>query len=52
MVVSDPDILLKDQSKEPMDFILIGSDGIFDKLENEDLHKIVWEAIEDSFTTR
>jgi protein phosphatase PTC2/3 len=45
VVVCDPDInYLRNGGKE-IDFIIIGSDGIFDKLSNEFIGEIVWNVI-------
>ena len=42
VVVCDPEVrTIKNGAKE-IDFIIIGSDGIFDKLNNDDLQATVW----------
>lgn len=47
VVVSEPDITEIKNGGQDLDFIIIGSDGIFDKLENDTLGKISWKIIHD-----
>lgn len=42
-VISEPDVL--DYDVEEMDFIVLGCDGIFDKLSSEEIVATVWETI-------
>lgn len=45
VVICDPEIkVLKGEANE-LDFIVFGSDGIFDKLKTEDIIEIVWNVI-------
>ena len=43
----DPEINYLKNGANDLDFIVIGSDGIFDKLKNEDINKLVWSTIRD-----
>jgi serine/threonine protein phosphatase PrpC len=45
VVVCDPDITYVRNGGHDLDFIVIGSDGIFDKLSNQDLGEIVWSVV-------
>lgn len=45
VVVCDPEINYCKGGATEFDYIIIGSDGIFDKLRNEDLNSIVWNTI-------
>ena len=45
VVVCDPDITYVRNGGLDLDFIVIGSDGIFDKLSNHDLGEIVWNVV-------
>lgn len=47
VVVCDPEINYLKNGANDLDFIVIGSDGIFDKLKNEDINKLVWSTIRD-----
>jgi serine/threonine protein phosphatase PrpC len=38
-----PDVIVEKNGVNKYDYILIGSDGIFDKLKNENINKTVWE---------
>ena len=42
VVVADPDVTAFKIDREKHDFIVIGCDGIFDKLENRDCVHLVW----------
>lgn len=44
VVVSDPDILMFKIDRERHDFIVIGCDGVFDKMENVDVIHLGWQA--------
>ena len=44
VVVSDPDVTAFKIERDKHDFIVIGCDGIFDKLENRDCVHLVWQA--------
>ena len=48
VVVCDPDINHIPNGANEFDFIIIGSDGIFDKLNNENLNSIVWNTIKEN----
>lgn len=43
VVIATPEIKEIDLKKE-MDFVFIGSDGVFDKLSNEEIAKCVWDS--------
>ena len=43
MVTCMPDVIVEKNGVNKYDYILIGSDGIFDKLKNENINKTVWE---------
>lgn len=45
VVVCDPDITYLKNGGQETDFIVLGSDGIFDKLSNEMIGDIVWNVI-------
>ncbi|CDW85415.1 protein phosphatase 2c containing protein [Stylonychia lemnae] len=45
IVVSEPDITEIKNGGDEVDFILIGSDGVFDKLTNEEISDICWAQI-------
>ena len=47
VVVCDPEVHYLSNGANELDFVVIGSDGIFDKLKNEDINKIVWNTIKD-----
>ena len=44
VVVADPDVTAFKIDRGRHDFIVIGCDGIFDKLENRDCVHLVWQA--------
>ena len=44
VVVADPDVTAFKIDRNKHDFIVIGCDGIFDKLENRDCVHLVWQA--------
>ncbi len=44
VVIAQPDINCF-KIKDNMDFIVIGSDGIFDQMSNEDVSKCVWQTL-------
>lgn len=44
MIVADPEIKVFDIQKEH-DFIVLGCDGIFDKLNNEETSQCVWNSV-------
>ena len=45
VVVCNPDVNYLPNGANEMDFIVIGSDGIFDKLKTSDINEIVWSVI-------
>lgn len=47
VVVCDPDITYLRNGGQDVEFIVIGSDGIFDKLNNEMIGDIVWGVIKE-----
>jgi protein phosphatase 2C family protein 2/3 len=48
VVVCDPDITYIRNGGSDLDFIVIGSDGIFDKLSNSDIGDIVWNVVREN----
>ena len=46
VVISTPDIVSFRFDESKNDFIVLGSDGIFDKLENEELAKAIWSTLD------
>ena len=44
VVIADPDVTAFRIDRDNHDFIVIGCDGIFDKLENRDCAHLVWQA--------
>lgn len=52
VVVAIPEIrsfnILTPDSNTESDFIIMGSDGIFDKLSNEDVTECMWMSVRDS----
>lgn len=47
VVVCYPEINYIKNGTNEFDFIVIGSDGIFDKLSNQDVNEIVWNTIKE-----
>jgi len=47
VVVCDPDITYLKNGGQELDYIVIGSDGIFDKLNNEMIGDIVWNVVKE-----
>jgi serine/threonine protein phosphatase PrpC len=47
VVVCDPDVTYLRNGGSDTDFIVLGSDGIFDKLSNEMIGEIVWGVIKE-----
>jgi protein phosphatase 2C family protein 2/3 len=43
VVTCEPDIVYEKNGVNKYDWIMIGSDGIFDKLRNEKINKIIWD---------
>ena len=46
VIISTPEIRKFTLNENVNDFILMGSDGIFDKLDNEDLCKSIWSTLD------
>lgn len=44
IVVADPEITVFEYS-EDLDYVLLGCDGIFDTLTNEEVNKVIWETV-------
>merc|ERR1711957_371507 len=42
-VTCNPDVHVEKNGVNTLDWILIGSDGIFDKLKNDKINKTVWD---------
>lgn len=51
VVISTPEIK-QFRMQDEYDFLIMGSDGIFDKLSNEKCCKIVWETFRKAFASR
>lgn len=51
IVVADPEISVFYYTDD-MDYVLLGCDGIFDALTNEEVNNIVWETINHYKTSR
>ncbi len=47
-MIAVPEIRSFRLESEECDFIVIGSDGIFDKLSNEEAAECVWMSVKDS----
>jgi len=45
VVIADPDVTAFRIDRHKHDFIMIGCDGIYDKLENRDCVHLVWQAL-------
>lgn len=45
VVICDPEIKYMKDGCNDVEFIVFGSDGIFDKLKTEDINDIVWRTI-------
>ena len=45
VVVADPDVVAFKIDRSKHDFIVIGCDGIFDKLENRDSIHLPWQSV-------
>jgi protein phosphatase 2C family protein 2/3 len=44
VLISEPEITCFEIIPEEQDFILIGCDGIFDKLQNEEIVDTIWRV--------
>ena len=42
-VICTPEIVYEPTGTHTLDYIIIGSDGIFDKLKNDQINQIVWD---------
>ena len=40
----EPETALEEGGVNYLDYVLIGSDGIFDKLKNDQINQIVWDV--------
>jgi serine/threonine protein phosphatase PrpC len=45
IVVADPEITMFPYTTD-LDYVLLGCDGIFDALTNEEVNEIIWETVE------
>lgn len=45
VVIADPDISFFKVDKDKHDFVVLGCDGIFDKLENKDVVHTIWQKV-------
>ena len=45
VVVSTPDVDVVKNVNSDVDWLVIGSDGIYDKLKNRDINEIVWNQV-------
>jgi len=43
VVVCDPEIIFEKDGAKRLDYVLIGSDGIYDRLKNEQINQMVWD---------
>ncbi len=43
VVTCDPETTHEKNGSEYLDYVLIGSDGVFDKLKNDQINGIVWD---------
>ena len=48
VIIAEPDIFVYDLSKEDFDFIILGCDGIYEKLSNKELIDGIWMIINDN----
>ena len=46
VVICDPEIGYHKNGSNTLDYIMIASDGIYDKISNEDINKSVWQLAE------
>ena len=44
VVTCDPEVTHEQDGVNYLDYVLIGSDGIFDKLKNDQINQIVWDV--------
>lgn len=44
VVTCEPEITHEVEGVDSLDYVLIGSDGIFDKLKNDAINQIVWDV--------
>lgn len=44
VVTCEPETMLEEGGVNYLDYVLIGSDGIFDKLKNDQINQIVWDV--------
>lgn len=47
IVVCTPDVEVLRNISNTVDYVVIGSDGIFDKIRNSEINEIVWSVIEE-----
>lgn len=50
MIISTPEITKFNLNENVNDFIVMGSDVIYDKLDNEDIVQNIWSTLDDSDT--
>ena len=43
VVTCEPDVVHEENGVNTLDYVLIGSDGIFDKLKNDQINQLVWD---------
>lgn len=44
VVSCEPEIIHEIEGVDSLDYVMIGSDGIFDKLKNDTINKIIWDV--------
>ena len=44
VVSCEPEVIFEADGSNQLDYVLIGSDGIFDKLKNDAINQIVWDV--------
>ena len=44
VVTCDPEVTYEQDGVNSLDYVLIGSDGVFDKLKNDTINSIVWDV--------
>ena len=44
VVTCEPEVTYEQEGVNSLDYVLIGSDGVFDKLKNDTINSIVWDV--------
>ena len=44
VVTCEPETTLEESGTNYLDYVMIGSDGIFDKMNNDQINQIIWDV--------